>query len=60
MDLDCRKLLQTLAARTLVVAQRCDDRRIQFRLVEIANEYIDMMIGLHHRGGRTDQHPRPN
>ena len=44
MDLDCRDSLQRVAAHTLIAAERCTDRHIQARLVEIANELIDLMV----------------
>jgi hypothetical protein len=60
MDQYSRVSLQTLAARTLIVAQRSNDGRVQIRLVEIANELIDMMIGQHHHCETTHQRPRLN
>ena len=44
MDLDCRDTLQRVAAHTLIAAERCTDRDIQARLVEIANELIELMV----------------
>jgi len=44
MDLDCRDTLQRVAAHTLIAAERCTDRHIQARLVEIANELIALMV----------------
>jgi hypothetical protein len=44
MDLDCRDTLQRVAAHTLIAAERCTDRHIQARLVEIANELIELMV----------------
>ena len=44
MDLDYRDTLQRVAAHTLIAAERCTDPHIQARLVEIANELIDLMV----------------
>jgi hypothetical protein len=45
MDVDCQDALQRIAAHTLIVAERCKDRQIQAKLVDIANELIEMMVG---------------
>jgi hypothetical protein len=45
MDVDCQDALQRIAAHTLIVAERCKDRHIQARLIDIANELIEMMVG---------------
>jgi hypothetical protein len=45
MDVDCHDALQRIAAHTLIVAERCKDRHIQAKLVDIANELIEIMVG---------------
>ncbi len=59
MDLDYRQSLRRLATRTLIVAERCDDRRAQTKLVEMANELIDMMGG-HSRRESAAQQIKPH
>jgi hypothetical protein len=44
MDLDYRDTLQRVAAHTLIAAERCTDPHVQARLVEIANELIELMV----------------
>ena len=60
MDVDCHASLRALAARTLLLAQRSNDRSTQVRLVEIANEFISMMISLHLHREPTQRRTRLN
>jgi hypothetical protein len=60
MDLNCHASLRALAARTLILAQRTNDRQTQTRLVEIANEFIELIIGLHLHRESMQQRTRVN
>jgi hypothetical protein len=60
MDLDVRRSLRRLAARTLIVAERCDNRRVQIKLVAMANELIEMMSGRQAPRSESEQQNKPN
>jgi hypothetical protein len=59
MELDNRSL-RRLATRTLIVAERCDNRHVQSKLVAMANEIIEMMSGRQPPRSEADQQAKPH